>query len=83
MGCFPQMIGVMMAVGVQQHLDGHAEVARGRPDRHSGLHQPRCRRVPQRVRCDVASCLERPASLVAVFKAVLIDLTGLLRHSTK
>ena len=50
----PQMIGMMVSVNAVEHLDAHAEEARGFPFVDTRLHQPRRRGVTQRMRADTA-----------------------------
>src|SRR5579862_2546200 len=44
------MIGMMMAINAVEHLNTHAEKSRCFPFVDAGLHEPRRRGVPQRVR---------------------------------
>ena len=48
-----QVIRMMVAVSLEQHLERHAEKARGLPRTRSALHQPRRSGVPQHVRSHV------------------------------
>ena len=50
-----QVIGVMVAIALRQHLDCHSEIAGGLPHVGAGLHEPRRRRMAQNVRRDIPS----------------------------
>src|SRR5215831_20693112 len=47
-------IRVMLRILPREHLDAHAQMAGGLPDRYVGLHEPRCSRVSEGVRRDVS-----------------------------
>jgi len=53
------MIGRMVTVDSVEHLHAHAEKASGLPHFDAHLHQPRCRRVAQRVRYRFAGKLRQ------------------------
>jgi len=45
-----QIVGMVMTIAVHQRFDSHSKETRGLPRVSAGLHQPRCRRVPQDMR---------------------------------
>jgi hypothetical protein len=74
-----QVIGVMVAIALRQHLDRHSEIAGGLPHVGGGLHEPRRRRMAQNVRRDIpsqASISDVGESLVHALHGAVVPLNG-------